>query len=624
MQLFTLLAKTGAILLLSFFLLSNLAGCGGTGGVHILISVVELGLNIDRKTSGTNASFYSNSKEIAINKASKAKSLLVEGSQDNIKSALHLIRQAGSIATKQSIELYANKVTGSDSRKNTFRWMYTTHLEILSQAQNKAIISIKDSTSESFIVSQRCQYSTVAKTLLKMTARITVERGKLQELISEQQTILDNLRSTENSMMKALSKGYGDAAKVHRSNIRRLQEELIEVNIRLASNYPEYTELTNPQPLPLKEVQDLLNTDEALLAIIVDKKQTYLWGVRKKKAEWWILPVEKKQIDEIVKTLRLAMNPSVVTDQSDLPDFPVDVAQKLYSEIVAQAAPMLKGAKRVFVVADGTLQSIPFGVMVNGGRQQDSYRDTNWLTKEYAFAYLPSISSLKELRMANGNNIAQNSFIGFSTPNPIHGSGDGQVGVVAVFDKREIGPAYINGIRQLTSPPGSADDLKNLAMTFGTSSQSVYQQYNVAEENWTYMDLSNFNVIAFATHGLLTAEEIIQLKLNADWVMLFVFDNDSPGFIPDTKNIFCLTKAFFYAGAKTLLVSSWAVESNSAEKITTSMFKILLQNPHIGKAEALRQVRLQLLNDQQHPYLSHPALWAPFTVVGKVERIPQQ
>jgi len=82
-----------------------------------------------------------------------------------------------------------------------------------------------------------------------------------------------------------------------------------------------------------------------------------------------------------------------------------------------------------------------------------------------------------------------------------------------------------------------------------------------------------------------------------------------------------LAKAFFYAGARALLVSHWYVDSRAAVKLTTSAFAELERNPQIGRAEAFRRAMLATMNDTGRPKswtsAAHPAVWAPFVLVGE-------
>jgi len=116
--------------------------------------------------------------------------------------------------------------------------------------------------------------------------------------------------------------------------------------------------------------------------------------------------------------------------------------------------------------------------------------------------------------------------------------------------------------------------------------------------------------------GLLTASEVAQLKLNADWVVLSAC-NTIAGDKPGAEALSGLARAFFYAGARALLVSHWAVDSNAATRLTTSTFDLMKSDPSIGRAEGLRRAMLAYLNDTSQPLNAYPAFWGPFAVIGE-------
>ena len=124
-------------------------------------------------------------------------------------------------------------------------------------------------------------------------------------------------------------------------------------------------------------------------------------------------------------------------------------------------------------------------------------------------------------------------------------------------------------------------------------------------------------VASEADDGLLTASEIARfLNLDADWVILSAC-NTAAGDKPGAEGLSGLAKAFFYAGARALLVSHWSVQSEAAVKLTTRMLTEAAENPGIARAEALRRSMLALMDDPENEHFAHPLFWAPFVVVGE-------
>jgi len=119
--------------------------------------------------------------------------------------------------------------------------------------------------------------------------------------------------------------------------------------------------------------------------------------------------------------------------------------------------------------------------------------------------------------------------------------------------------------------------------------------------------------------GLLTASEVAELKLNADWVVMSACNTAASDRL-GAKALSGLARAFFYAGARALLVSHWPVYSDAAVRLTTAAFTQLDRNPRAGRAEALHRAMIELMDDTSQEDNAHPAVWAPFVVVGEGAR----
>ncbi len=210
-------------------------------------------------------------------------------------------------------------------------------------------------------------------------------------------------------------------------------------------------------------------------------------------------------------------------------------------------------------------------------------------------------------------------------------------------------------VRQLYPLPDTADELRQIATTLQADpGRDLYLQDALREPRLHGLELHKYRVMSFATHGLvagelpglaepalvltppdaasapsatppaappatddglLLASEIAQLRLNADWVLLSAC-NTAAGATPGGEGLSGLARAFFFAGARALLVSHWPVYSDAAVFLTTRIFKEQQRSREISRAEALRRSILALIADRSRPDNGHPSRWAPFVLVG--------
>ena len=201
--------------------------------------------------------------------------------------------------------------------------------------------------------------------------------------------------------------------------------------------------------------------------------------------------------------------------------------------------------------------------------------------------------------------------------------------------------------------PDTSEELNSIAKVLGASpSEDVFLGKEFSESRVKTMNLSDRKVIAFATHalipgdldgldqpalaasspavtgetgdGLITMEEILKLKLNADWVVLSAC-NTGAAAGQGAEAISGIGKAFFYAGTRALLVTMWPVETTSARKLVTGIFRKQQEDKTLSRAQALRQSILNIIdeavlrNETSGKIIAsyaHPLFWAPFVIVG--------
>jgi CHAT domain-containing protein len=121
--------------------------------------------------------------------------------------------------------------------------------------------------------------------------------------------------------------------------------------------------------------------------------------------------------------------------------------------------------------------------------------------------------------------------------------------------------------------------------------------------------------------GLLTMEEILGLKLDADWVVLSACNTGAGDGAEAASG---LGRAFFYAGTRAILVTNWSVHSQSARELVTDLFKRQAADATMTRGEALREAMMALIDGQGYTNAqgktefayAHPLFWAPYSIIG--------
>ena len=195
--------------------------------------------------------------------------------------------------------------------------------------------------------------------------------------------------------------------------------------------------------------------------------------------------------------------------------------------------------------------------------------------------------------------------------------------------------------------PETADELCAVARDLGVGEDDVRLGARATETEIKRLsdvgELAKYHIIHFATHGALagqvggdfepgllltppneptatddgylSASEVASLKLDADWVILSAC-NTAAGDAGSGEALSGLARAFFYAGARALLVSHWSVNSKATVQLITKAVAELKTDPSIGRAEAMRRSMLAMI-DNGAPYEADPANWSAFSVVGE-------
>ena len=121
--------------------------------------------------------------------------------------------------------------------------------------------------------------------------------------------------------------------------------------------------------------------------------------------------------------------------------------------------------------------------------------------------------------------------------------------------------------------------------------------------------------ITKSNDGLLTASEIIELNINSDLVILSACNTASSDGNANSESLSGLANSFFYSGAKSLIVTHWAVISDTSVELMTDTFDFLDESEGDITVALMKSKNKMLKN----PETSHPIYWAPYTIVGRMK-----
>lgn len=543
---------------------------------------------------------------------------------------------------------------------------YALLLAQLSQqgAENpKALSTMLDG----FLVAEQARgwlvQAAVAKAMARKQARHSSD-AKLAKAI-------DDLRRRRQKLWGTLHSLYGQTTQetFHSEKVRSLKREAQEVQqalekglADLETSFPKYAELAFPKPLDLPAIQALLEPGEALISFFAWEHVFQIWLVRLGHPPVsYNSGIPKTQISNLVSQVRASL-------ASAKRPFAVQEAHQLYQWLFQPLESHLSGVKNIIIIPDEVLLPLPFSALITeakgSGYDQlsqlssstlsltdssfNAYTKVAWLIKRFPITVVPSASAFKLLRQSvQGSQNGKDRFIGFGDP-VFSGNGRERGGKMPLLRGSHVA---FDQLRMMNALPGTQQELRAIAQTLGVNPETnLFLQKRATEAQVRQLlhsgRLGNTQVLSFATHGLLAGQlsglvepalvltiparpsqeddglltmgEILDLELpNVKWVILSACN--TAGGDGSGQGLTGLARAFFFAGAKALLVSHWSVDDRATQDLMTEVFQLFAQDTSLSKSAALRQGMLAVLEQKtkgSFPYFSHPYAWAPFFLVG--------
>ena len=630
----------------------------GQGRAQEALPLLRFGVPIQRK-------FGPDHPDLVILLTTLSRAIVAGGG--DIDEALSLSREAATIARKHREARVAGGYAGStpDAASSALTRALagdaTTH-----DPMSMAYGALMEATSagvdaggrtdadvlrnEMFVAAQDLEQSTAGQAMAEAAARAMAGEGALGALITRKQQLADRARALNLAVTASVLASETLGLEEKRTALTQVVQELAAADAELKTAFPEFDDLVSPSALSLTDVKARLAAEEALILIVPNGADYYVFAVTPDQEKILVLAKAREPVARLVARLRCRMDEASCVSEADMdstsdqlgelqgidaffPRFDREAAHQLYTNMFQPLEASLGKAKRIFVTVAGPMGGLPLPVLVT---QFDPAKDkadagdvetltqSAWLGDKYAFITLPAVSALRIARPLPATDGPARSFIGYGAP-----SLDGTSGAARSVEQggrrlmrgalQEIATASPDALRKLSPLPGTEIELKSMAAALNAPPSGL-RLGPTATETALKQDrrLASAGIIAFATHGLLpkevgraaepglvftppatasatddgllTASEAARLSLTADWLILSACNTASSDGTPGSQSLSGLARAFLHAGAKALLASHWRVSDEVTAVLTVETMR--LSRSGLPKAEALRQAMI--------------------------------
>jgi len=429
--------------------------------------------------------------------------------------------------------------------------------------------------------------------------------------------------------------------------LRELRAEKEEVSRKLRRQFPRLASLRYPEPLSLTGAQEVLDTGTALLSYSVGEERTDLFVVTADGGlEVATLPVGEDELRRRVRDFRAVLARALPGDGTGARRSLDALAKDLYRVLVQPVEVTVGGAERLLVLPDGPLHLLPWGALVRATDDPDGLRrnDPGW---QFLIEWKPvhlalSATVYAELkrdrrvpRDAERPSLQLAAFGDPAYPSPL-GEGDAN----STTDLR-VRSAVERGVFDWQPLPHTRREVEAIAALYPGGTARTFLGTEATEEAAKSVGAEP-RILHFATHGhlddrfplnsalvlslpqeleegqdngLLQVWEVFErVRLDADLVVLSACAS-ALGQELAGEGLIGLTRAFQYAGARSVLASLWNVRDRATSELMVRFYRHLRQGR--SKDEALRAAQIELIRgsagdeDRSAPYF-----WAAFQMYG--------
>lgn len=396
----------------------------------------------------------------------------------------------------------------------------------------------------------------------------------------------------------------------------------------LAAKDPHISRYLNfNQDKSVKDYQKSLTPNESALSFYVANDYTALFLISKSGFNTYIINNGRKQVSELLRGISPYYSIDNINDNTffnqDLFSFNAAGANNFYNSFLKEALTKVPKNSKLIIIPSVETVYLPFEILVTNSNKEESpyvYRNKKYLLMDYDISYSPSLGAYIDQK---GNDLHNgNKFLIMGDP---------------AMNTNSSGYAERRGL--LEDEPGLPRNISLLPLRYSReevneignliNADQVLTDRNATETNFKNNAALN-SIIHLSTHsflikkqpviflsniydpendGFLEASEIAGMNLNSDLVVLSSCKSGL-GEIDESEGVLGMTKAFFEAGTKSVVVSLWEVNDRYTSNLMTLFYEKLSKG--FDKGEALREAKMEFIKK----YSPNPYYWGAFVLSG--------
>ncbi len=527
-------------------------------------------------------------------------------------------------------------------------------LLITAEPSDKAVAA--DMHRQGFRMMQIAALSDTAAALQVTLLQREMDRLGVSGLVQRQQSLLFEIDLLEAAARQQewliVPTGITRAIGIKRSEMAAIEGKLREAGFDpdtsafSGASLPSQDEFA--KELDAGEVLVLIQTEDDVSVIVTVDSQAVLRS--------HVSDLGRASLEAAVINIRSGID----LGRGEFPDFPVGDAYKLYQRLFGSLGPVVADSDRIISLVSGPLQAMPLGILVTKPPEMETLTlDTigsariSWLALSTAETRTPGLGTFASPAQGPDKAVAEFNFLGIGDP-ILNSSGVSRSGISLDELPARDRVADVELLRSLPSLPETQDELKELGQHFDRGHGDLLVRRDASESTIKERDLAGFDIIAFATHGVLAGQifqdsepglvltppetgstdddgflsmsEISKLSLNAQLVILSACDTATSDGRPLADGLSGLARAFFTAGAHNVLATHWEIPSIPSVALTTGMVRAYA-NQRTGRddldkwSKTLREAQEAMIAGKSgEPEFAHPASWGAFQLVGAMSR----